>query len=299
MNETAFLTQITQLQHPVLNFFASILTFLGNEEFYFLIIPFIYWCMSKKTGVSLFYVFLLSAYVNSLLKVVFAVERPIGTAGIQSIFVSSAEVGSHYPYDSFPSGHAQGAAALWGYLAVVVRRPAFTVFALILIVLISVSRLYAGVHWPSDVIAGIIIGALFVVAGVFIKDKVSHFPEWVKWALVFAVPSILIILLPAEEGFSYAGVLLGGTAGYLLQERHIKMNIDKRPARKALAFLIGIIVTFALQTGLKAAFPETLIFDFFRYGIVGLWITLAAPFLFMKLAIYKKEQHVHFPPGRF
>jgi undecaprenyl-diphosphatase len=68
---------------------------------------------------------------------------------------------------SFPSGHAMSAAVVYGtvaYLAARLQQRRVTrvltlACAAILILLICVSRLYLGVHYPSDVIAGLIIGA--------------------------------------------------------------------------------------------------------------------------------------------
>lgn len=77
---------------------------------------------------------------------------------------------------SFPSGHAMGSAIVYFTVAYLIARlekrrwtRALTIFtALLLVLLISVSRLYLGVHYPSDVIAGMVIGlawAGFCLAG--------------------------------------------------------------------------------------------------------------------------------------
>lgn len=93
--------------------------------------------------------------LNNLLKVGFDRPRP-------QIF----EWGSHALSSSFPSGHAMSAAAVYGTVAYLaarlqkryVHRVITLVIAFILIILIAVTRLYLGVHYPSDVLAGIIIG---------------------------------------------------------------------------------------------------------------------------------------------
>ena len=93
--------------------------------------------------------------LNNLLKVGFARPRP-------QVF----EWGSHALTWSFPSGHAMSAAVVYGTVAYLAARlqkkgwhRAITLFvALVLIVLIAATRLYLGVHYPSDVLAGIIIG---------------------------------------------------------------------------------------------------------------------------------------------
>jgi undecaprenyl-diphosphatase len=93
--------------------------------------------------------------LNNLLKVGFGRPRP-------QIFEWSTDVVSW----SFPSGHAMSAAVVYGtvaYLAArlqrrMVHRVLTLLAAAIMILLISVSRLYLGVHYPSDVLAGVIIG---------------------------------------------------------------------------------------------------------------------------------------------
>jgi undecaprenyl-diphosphatase len=76
---------------------------------------------------------------------------------------------------SFPSGHAFFAASFFGGLAVLasarVRNPAFRIFiwlgAAALIVLVGLSRVYLGVHYPSDVLAGYAAATVWVAAVAF------------------------------------------------------------------------------------------------------------------------------------
>jgi undecaprenyl-diphosphatase len=71
---------------------------------------------------------------------------------------------------SFPSGHVMAAVALWGLMPLVVslytrRRDlwwASVVAAAVLVTLIAASRVYLGVHWFSDVTAGLVVGAFFL-----------------------------------------------------------------------------------------------------------------------------------------
>ncbi len=93
--------------------------------------------------------------LNGILKLGFDRPRP-------SIFVPAV----HTVSSSFPSGHAMSSAIVYGtvaYLAARLHRRRWArwvvmMFALVVIVLISFSRMYLGVHYPSDVLAGVIIG---------------------------------------------------------------------------------------------------------------------------------------------
>lgn len=69
------------------------------------------------------------------------------------------------PSHAFPSGHSANAVAVWGLLAVVAARRspaarrAAPAAALALALLAGLSRIYLGVHWPSDVVGGWALGA--------------------------------------------------------------------------------------------------------------------------------------------
>ncbi|NLB87665.1 MAG: phosphatase PAP2 family protein [Syntrophomonadaceae bacterium] len=81
---------------------------------------------------------------------------------------------------SFPSGHAMLSMAFYGFVAYLLaqrvnspqRRKLIWAVAVIFIFLIGFSRLYLNVHYPTDVIAGFLLGALFLFA--FIKLYQRH-----------------------------------------------------------------------------------------------------------------------------
>lgn len=82
---------------------------------------------------------------------------------------------------SFPSGHVLAAIALWGLVppivALVTHRRAVwwaaSVVSGVIILLIAASRVYIGVHWLSDVIGGLLFGAIFLLVIERLGD-VSH-----------------------------------------------------------------------------------------------------------------------------
>jgi undecaprenyl-diphosphatase len=94
--------------------------------------------------------------------------------------------------NSFPSGHAANSAIVYLTLATLawplLRRPAARGFAVaaaaLLVVAIGMSRLYLGVHWPSDVLAGWLFGALWAIGWWRIELRVLGG----RWALGGARP---------------------------------------------------------------------------------------------------------------
>ena len=85
---------------------------------------------------------------------------------------------------SFPSGHVMAAVALWGLMPLVVslytRRRilwwASVVVSAVLIVDIAASRVYLGVHWFSDVVAGLVVGTFFLadIETLLVRQHARH-----------------------------------------------------------------------------------------------------------------------------
>ena len=100
----------------------------------------------------------LSGILNPLLKNIFDRERP---TLLRLIDISGF---------SFPSGHAMGSTSFFGSAMYIAQRRAsgstkgvIIGLCAALILLISISRVYLGVHYPTDIIAGIIGGAFCIV----------------------------------------------------------------------------------------------------------------------------------------
>jgi len=78
---------------------------------------------------------------------------------------------------SFPSGHALSATIFYGFLlylltSLPVSHKRLWVFILVsIILLIGISRVYLGVHWPTDVLGGYIIGVIWLAFGIYIYKK--------------------------------------------------------------------------------------------------------------------------------
>ena len=101
------------------------------------------------------------------------------------------------PGYSFPSLHAASAIAMYGFLAFMIwkllnpphHRLPWVVFIGVLIALIGFSRLYLGVHYPSDVAAGYAIGAFFVWLGTLVTIRLERQTKDSVWRSNARIPS--------------------------------------------------------------------------------------------------------------
>ncbi len=83
---------------------------------------------------------------------------------------------------SFPSWHAAVSLALYGFLSYVmwkhsenrIWRHIFIYFGILIIILVGFSRLYLGVHYPSDIIGGYIFGGIWLVIGINLTKQLQN-----------------------------------------------------------------------------------------------------------------------------
>ncbi len=118
--------------------------------------------------------------VNLWLKVVIARPRPY--ADVNGFYYPLWQMmGSHVESDySFPSGHTNAAFACM-VPAFLIGKKSWSWLCLVFAFLMGVSRIYLVVHYPSDVLGGMITGTIAGLLGVLIM---KHLPEkWYKWDL--------------------------------------------------------------------------------------------------------------------
>jgi hypothetical protein len=133
-------------------------SFTGTTEFFLLALALVYWTVDVRTGVRLGIALMISVAVNWLLKLLFHGPRPYWLDA-RVVLYGAAE-------SSFgiPSGHAQNSVVFWGVLAQAINRWWAWGVAIALITAVGLSRVYLGVHFPSDVVAGWLVGLLILLA---------------------------------------------------------------------------------------------------------------------------------------
>ena len=230
------LIQALQAMSPVLDGVMKFFSFLGTIEFYLLLIPFVYWVVDARLGFRLLLVLISTDFLALGFKQLLRQPRPYWIGGVKALAEETS-----YGYTLQPCQRFAGRVGLPGLppekgLAV---GPGVVVVALI-----GLSRMYLGVHFPTDVLVGWLIGLavivifavgerwaasrlerlsaggqiglgfvlslLIILAGWIINLLIAPYPDPPEWAQ-FALDARGI-----SHYFTLAGALFGAVAGYVI-----------------------------------------------------------------------------------
>ncbi|MDR0767527.1 MAG: phosphatase PAP2 family protein [Methanosarcinales archaeon] len=153
--------------NSLFDFIAVLFSYLGTFRVGAVLLSIIF--LLRKETRPLFFVLvaavLLSAAVTWTIKEIVAHPRPFIWLGltIEDILISV------HPFRSFPSGHTATAFAAAAVAVYHFRKWAIPIFSLA--VIMGLSRIYLLVHYPSDVIAGAIIGILSAVFVIWVFER--------------------------------------------------------------------------------------------------------------------------------
>lgn len=279
------------IRNPILNALFLILTISTETPVIVILIAIMYWCINKKYGQKLLFTLIPNIVINTGIKEFVKAPRPIGTAGLESLRVSTA---TGY---SFPSGHTQTATTFWTSLIIIFKKKWIYILGSVMILGVGVSRLYLGVHWPIDVIAGWIFGILFTVIFAKIFDIVDENKNY-KLLLLVLIPFIIFIFIVKSESYiKMFGLLVGFVLGYIIEDSFIKFKtiddykkevnfsskVDTNKGyivKSAYRFILGIFTLLAVYLVLKYIMPEYVLFNFIRYLIISLYAVAGVPALF-------------------
>ncbi len=265
------------------NFFIFITQF-GAELFYMIFLPPIFWCLNKKFGFRLFYLSLLAGYIAALLKNLVDLPRP-----------PKEQWKTEPDASGFPSGHTMGTTSLWGYLGIKVRNSYVMTIGLTIIILVAISRVYLGVHYPIDIVGGILFGFALILGFLVFEPKISIIINNLKFsqklALSILIPAIFTIFafqsLPGDiRIISGAGALFGVSIGYVLECETTNFNLDVSRKQKVLRVFIGFLIAFSAFFGLIAIIPDTPAWHYAHASLGGFNVMFVAPVVFTSIEKY-------------
>lgn len=276
-----FIRQIHQLRTPLLDAFFLFLNFFDRQEFFFILIPILWIGYGWKSGIRLFYILFFSYLTNHALKEFFASPRPFHLDPSLGL-IQLHEYG-------FPSGAAQNAVLLSGLFLFHSKNKWKWAIVSAYVLLISFSRIYLGVHFPTDILAGWFVGlvllAIVLYLFPFVEKGLQKLPLPFPFLLSQLIPLLLLFFFNSRNMLLLAPVAMGLSLG--VQISFISRIIPLPPknnkdfALKASIAVIGAFVCYGLSSLIPGS--HSIIGLFTRSLFLALWLSLGCSILFRKI----------------
>lgn len=277
---------------------ASLLSYLG-EDIALVAIFALFYFSSKERGKRIVTAVAACLLWNPLLKNGFMRRRPyFDHPSIRCVRPSAK--GDIYDIAlqeySFPSGHATYVPASFGAIAATGRKRWPWAVAVVLSLLVGLSRVCLGVHYPTDVLVGWTLGILGPIAAFWLMDHMkSHDTARLLIALT-GIPGLFYCT--TNDYFTNYGILLGFFAGMAVEARFVRFESTRDPLRVILRALGAGALYFGLNTLLKLPFsaewldsgvPAARLVRLGRYAVIAFLIASVYPMLFRYTARFWKK----------
>lgn len=268
------------------NWLFQALTLLGASPGIATLLAITFWLKGHRFAWRIAGILLLTVTTNAILWNIVNIPRPDDPRIEQRATVSVS---------SFPSGHTASATAVWGLLAAFHYIPSMIV--VLVVAAVMVSRLYLGVHFPGDLLGGLVVGlvalAIYTRLHAWFVDRTTDLGQAIIRRLgrytfpitlvlgIGAAAATLAILGLTQKGFEIGGAVLGAGVALPLEARYLAYRpVASSKVQMATKVMIGLagLGLFGLVKPLIEGPASAIIF-----ALAPLWMILIAPAIFSSL----------------
>ncbi len=222
----------------------------------------LYWGLDKEFGKYVGINILVANVLNPFIKNIFIRRRPyFESEGID--LKRLVEPGAD-KYDiaaqgySFPSGHSMCSATLFGSIARLLKKRWMTVLAVLLPLLVGISRVVVGAHYPTDVFVGWAMGVCVIFLVPFLKEKAPS--DTVFYAILAIVFATGFFYCTSDDYFTAYGMLLGYVFAEPFERKFVNFENTKNPVRVILRVILGggfyVVVNSLLKMPFSSEFLD-------------------------------------------
>jgi len=286
---------LESIRRPLWDTVLGTVTYLGDETFAIAAALFIYWCISKKWGCYTLIVMFFSLFLNQTAKILCRVSRPwVRDPGFTIVESARARAEGY----AFPSGHTANITGTLGCLARFERKKWLTALCIVLIAVVSFSRMYLGVHYPTDVLFSLVVGVVLIFALYPLYAKGEHVSRRIilTFCLCVVLSLIFVVFLrlhvwpedievenltaARKNSFLMVGLCLGMIVGILFDKKYLDFHTAAPWWAQLLKTLLGLVLVVGIKSGLKLVFPAALWWTAPRYFLTAVFATCVWPLTF-------------------
>lgn len=247
----------------------NIFSMFGEETICILIMGYLYWGVNKDKGLRVGFSIIMATAFNCMLKNVFKRLRPYQV-------VDGVELLRDVDGYSFPSGHSANSASIYPGLAYEFRKERsarlLTVIAIAVPILVALSRVYLGAHWPTDVIVGLAQGfAVFAIVEILFHVIKN---EKLIFVILLAFTSLGLLYCKTDDFFTSYGMLIGAISGRVYEQKYVKFSNSTKWYICVARTIVGGLLYLILNSALKYIFGlfatseiMALLFRVIRYAL--------------------------------
>ena len=287
--ELSVMEWLQSFMGPFLTQVASILSLFGEEMVILVILGFLYWVYDKKHAQYVGDSLVFGLTLNPLVKNLVLRPRPYmvydGVKCLKPVDASADVMNIAAQGYSFPSGHSMNAAIIYGSLAQYQnyekRRPLkwLTVLAFVLPLLVGISRVLVGVHYPTDVLAGWTLGAAIILVMPLLRRLCRK--RWILHLLLLVLALPGVFYCKTNDYYTGLGMMIGFFLALPFEEHFVQFKNTRSIPWAILRMLGGFAVYFGLNTLLKLPFPK----DFLESPTMAAYLVRTARYIIVVFAM--------------
>lgn len=268
--EMEWIRHLHMFRTPMLDSFIKLLDYFDNYQFFFVLVPIVWIWGGWRNGFKLFSIILISSLTNYELKEIFLYPRPYHLDPSLGVITVSGT--------GFPSGAAQTVALLSGIIITAWKSPWKWPVAAFYLLSVSFSRVYLGLHFPTDILAGWCVGLMLWLIYQYVFPRIEASLEnrspLLLLVLSQAVPFSLNILLPSDTAIRITSSLMGMGFGVFLSYV-LRLIPSSSLDRKGMILrsILGVCSMFIVYEALRiiVAFSSVPLTLFVRFYLLGFW----------------------------